>query len=242
MSSQEHPAERLWRQHGAVAPYPDGVIAVPQPIPGVSFFPGGYGLWRPQVNRPLPAWPLGGVMILGHDFHSERGYRKSLARGREVETQPTWRNLLALLSRAGIDRNDCFFTNAFMGLRRGHATTGIFPGARDSLFVARCREFLGDQIAAQQPRLIITLGKWVPSLLAPLSPELRVWRDLTRFKPIDVVGPVQRAVSFRRVENVAVVALMHPSMRQLGVRYRQFEELVGDPAEQAMLERALTPE
>ena len=69
-----HPAELLWRLQRRVAPNPTNVVPVPAPIQGTAFFPGGFGLWREDVSRPLPAWPLGGVMILGHDFHSEYAY------------------------------------------------------------------------------------------------------------------------------------------------------------------------
>lgn len=238
-AAEQHPAVRLWHQHRQVAPYPPGVIPVPVPIPGISFFPGGYGLWREDTSKPLPPWPMGGVMILGHDFHSETGYHQSMARGREAATQPTWRNLVSLLEVARIDPVECFFTNAYMGLREGSATTGRFPGSTDASFVERCREFLGQQIAAQQPRLILTLGKWVPALLAPLAPSLRCWVGQTTFKELDGAGPVQREVSFGDVAGVTVVALTHPSLRHAAVRYRRFQGLAGDAAERAMLRRAL---
>src|SRR6476620_3465173 len=96
----ENPVLELWRRHPPSAGYPAGVVRVPEPIPGLAFFPGGYGLWDTGPDRPLPDFPVGGVMVLGHDFHSEAGYRDSLARGRESPTQPTWRNLLALLNAA----------------------------------------------------------------------------------------------------------------------------------------------
>ncbi|NBP03482.1 MAG: hypothetical protein EBU90_26005, partial [Proteobacteria bacterium] len=92
-----------------------------------AFFPGGHGMWNPEA-KPTK-FPFGGLMILGHDFHSQVEYQKSLERGEEDLNGPTWRNLIDVLTRADIDLKNCFFTNAYMGLRGGHETTGKFPGA-----------------------------------------------------------------------------------------------------------------
>src|SRR6476646_111821 len=129
MTHDGHPARALWRSHHRVAPYPRGVLGGPEPVVFTSFFPGGYGLWNPSQSKTMPPFPFGGVMVVGHDYHSEEGYRASVLRGRESESQPTWRNLIELLTEASILPDDCFFTNAYMGLRRGSATTGVFPGA-----------------------------------------------------------------------------------------------------------------
>ena len=82
-----HSADRLWQHHSPPNGYPAGVVAVPQPIPGTAFFPGGYGLWRPDASEPLPPFPKRGVMVLGHDFDSQSGYRESLARGHALMGQ-----------------------------------------------------------------------------------------------------------------------------------------------------------
>lgn len=235
-----HIAEQLWHAHTAVAPYPDGVLPVPQPIAGTAFFPGGYGLWRPDVSAPLPRFPVGGVIVLGHDFHSQTGYEESLGRGHESMTQPTWNNLLRLLREVEIPEEWCFFTNVYMGLRAGEQKTGVFPGSRDAAFIERCRRFLAEQLATQRPRLILTLGVYAPLVLAPLSPELTDWQDATGFKALDRRGPVRHGVRFRGADGVeaTVVALIHPCLRHAGVRHRTYKGVHGHAAERAMLEDA----
>lgn len=215
--------------------------AVPAPIPGVAFFPGGFGLWRPDVNLPLPSFPVGGVMVLGHDFHSEAGYEASVERTRESETQPTWRVLLALLREVAIDPSQCFFTNAYMGLRAGIETTGAFPGASDDTFVDHCVAFLGEQIATQRPSLILTLGVNVPPLIARLSPALADWSVARGLKHLDQVGPVRTGVRFAVLDRevVSVVALTHPSMRHASVRHRSYRGRNGHEAELLMLREVL---
>jgi hypothetical protein len=236
----EHPAIDLWRRHQPSLPYPAGVIGVERAIPGTAFFPGGYGLWAAQAGRSLPQFPTGGVMVLGHDFHSEDGYRASLRHGRESPAQPTWRNLVDVLRRASIPLERCFFTNYFMGLRQGAQTTGVFPGARDEVFVTHCRSLLLDQLRTQRPSLILTLGVHTPGGIAPLSPQLGDWGAKRGFKYLDAVGPVRRDIEFEGVPGVVstVVALTHPSFRHAAVRHRRFDALVGDEAEMAMLREA----
>jgi len=236
----ENPAIDLWQHHAPPFGYPDGVVRVPTPIPGTAFFPGGFGLWDAAASKPLPAFPTGGVMVLGHDFHSESGYHQSLSRGRESESQPTWRNLLAVLSDAGIPPQRCFFTNFYMGLRVGTATTGPFPGARNHEFRAYCRSFFLEQIRVQQPNLVLTLGIHAPHAVASLSPRLAGWAAAPGLKRLDAAGPVQRAVEFDGAPGIkpTVVALTHPSLRHAAVRHRTYAGLTGADAELAMLQDA----
>jgi hypothetical protein len=236
-----HPAEKLWSRHHPSTPYPDGVIGVPEPIPGVAFFPGGFGLWRPDLFQPLPPFPVGGVMVLGHDFHSEKGYHVSLNRGHEAATQPTWRNLTVLLRNAHIPLERCFFTNVYMGLRRGEATTGPFPGATDPVFVAHCSSFLQEQLRAQLPTLILTLGINAAPMLGSLADDLVDWTRGRGLKHLDAVGPVRHGVAFNGVSGLraTVVALTHPSLRAASVRHRRYRGESGDRAEMLMLQDAI---
>ncbi|HET6613946.1 MAG TPA: uracil-DNA glycosylase family protein [Kofleriaceae bacterium] len=234
-----HPSKLLWQEHFGRFDYPDGVMAVPEPVRGTAFFPGGYGLI--VDNGALPAFPHGGTMIVGHDFHSEAGYRESVARGHENPNLPTWRNLRSVLKQAGISTETCFFTNFFVGLRKGTATTGPFPGAKSHSFVAHCREFLLRQLEVQQPALILTLGIQTPYYLAPLSPQLADWGERRGLKHLDASGPVKLDVHFPAIPScsAAVVALTHPCLRHASVRHRSYDGLTGAAAELRMLEVAI---
>jgi hypothetical protein len=210
------------------------------PIAGTAFFPGGYGLWHPEGGHPLPPMPIEGVMVLGHDFHSEEGYKASFALGHEPLTQPTWRSLLRLLEQVDVPPQHCFFTNAYMGLRAGSATTGPFPGRNDPGFVERCQRFLVEQLATQQPSVVLTLGVYTPRLLAPLSADLADWRAGTSLKALDRLGPVRHGVRFAGTDaRPSVVALTHPCLRHASVKHREYRGLRGADAELAMIREAL---
>lgn len=233
-----HQSELLWQRHHEVAPYPDGVRDVPELIRGTAFFPGGRGVWQWEAGSSLPPLPVGGIMVLGHDFHAEEAYRASLARGYEPRSQPTWRALLQLLETARIHPLHCFFTNVYMGLRHGSAATGRFPGAADPAFVQRCVTFLSVQLAVFQPRIILTLGGYVPPLLARLAPDLEEWRSASRLQDVDSRGPFRPAVRFVTeigLVQTAVVALTHPSQRRINVRRRRYSTQDGEAAELQML-------
>lgn len=235
-------AEELWERHHEVAPYPPGVVPVPALIERTAFFPGGRGLWYQRQQTSAPWMPRGGFMILGHDFHSEAGYRESFDRGYEPKTQPTWRNLLSLLDRARIDPTQCFFTNVYMGLRSGTATTGKFPGATNPAFVERCLAFLRTQLDVLQPRVVLTLGRFVPPLIGRLSDDLAAWRGAASLRRIDDAGgPIVHEARISVPSGFVtptVIALTHPSLRHLSVERRKYRNFKGDAAELALLAEA----
>lgn len=237
IGAAQHPAQQLWAEHAYPGDQPLGVLPVPEAIRGTAFFPGGYGLFVSEPGGELPSFPFGGVMVLGHDFHSEIGYRRSLAQDCESLSQPTWRNLLRLLAQAAIPTADCFFTNFFMGLRQGTITTGVFPGSKSEPYVEYCRRFLLRQLEVQRPRLVLTLGVRVPYLVAPMSPELAPWQMRQGLKHLDACGPIQLKVSFAGLPGfrTTVVALTHPSLRHTSVRHRRFHGATGAEAELKML-------
>ena len=140
----------------------------------------------------------------------------------------------------GLRPERCFFTNAYMGLRAGSDNTGKFPGARDPGFVQRCRLFLAEQIRAQRPRLVLTLGSHVPAVLAPLSEDLAPWRDTRALARLDERGvPFIPSARFSGGIGASVAALVHPSIRPASVLRRRYRGLLGDAAEIAMLGEAL---
>ena len=212
------PVHQLRSAMHSVAPYPTNVLPVPEAITGTAFFPGGHGLWMEHVE---PHFPVGGIMILGHDFHSEEEYQKSLERKKEDLNAPTWRNLRSLLQEADVPLHHCLFTNFFMGLRACTETTGPFPGRKDPAFVQRCAAFFLHQVRLQQPRAVVVLGSEVPSLFAPLAHQLEPWRG-ARLGAIDRAGATHITnVQFTTdAPPCTVISLIHPSLRHANLRHR----------------------
>lgn len=240
--------------------YPDGVEQVPKLLCSTAFFPGGSGLWNkppkkmlPRILRPsrpffsnskLPTMPKRKIMILGNDFGLKDWYKETLNNPYGNLNSSTWRNLLQLLHRAGIRPKNCFFTNAYMGLRATGKSTGQSPGMVDPKFVERCQLFFLDkQLPMQKPRLIIVLGAEARKFIAQLSPDLAEWKKCETFMELDDsnLGPVVKKVRFNGSKPTTVVALVHPAGRNLGnvLKNRRYRGARGEAAEMKMLRRAL---
>jgi hypothetical protein len=78
-AARAHPFVVLWREHAPAAGYPPGVLAVPEPIAGTSFFPGGYGCGTPiqrgrsRRSRPAAVSNVGGFGHTRQEDDLERG-------------------------------------------------------------------------------------------------------------------------------------------------------------------------
>lgn len=218
--------------------YPDGVVPVYERITGTSFFPGGDGLWKHgHVNEDLK---IGGVMIVGHNFDNISGFKKSLSMGTEPITCPTWRNIRKLLSDSEINIEDCFFTNVYVGLMDSESNVGVFPGSKSEVFKQQCIKLLEYQISEQRPSIILTLGSFVPPLIARLSIDLQEWLTVDKISQLDSIN--KQFITGARfcggdvISNV--IALTHPAQRHLNVGRRKYGTFTGNDAEIAMLVKA----
>jgi hypothetical protein len=209
--------------------YPAHVLPIPGRIDGTAFFPGGSGLHLENRDLNSIEFPFGGVMILGHNFDSEPGFKKSYDVGKEQLGRGTWGPLLKLLGAVAIPPEQCFFTNAFMGLCEG-SDNKSYQGRRDPAFRAACLSFLKFQIEIQRPRFILALGLHVPPLLACASPDLTAWKGKAKARSCDpklFLKDLDAALMFNAarfelddgsVHTALVTAIAHPSDRRNGAR------------------------
>ena len=152
-------------------------------VNGTAFFPGGCGLWRGDIAfGTMPElFPDAPVMFVAHNFDSISAYEKCV----EAVAWPFFVDFLpGYLSKAGIQPEVCFFTNALMGLKPGSAVGAMpsVPGYADE-----CQTFLRRQIDIVQPSLLVALGEKAYSRLAvlrPTVPSIRLLHPSAReFKP-----------------------------------------------------------
>jgi hypothetical protein len=242
-----HPVLMLYAKLDALTTdqYPEGVIPIWEHPQDTGFFPGNPGLWNVTRDRPLPRWPLNGVMIVGHNYDCVEGFRRTLLRSEPVEVErgwPAFHWLRLLLEGAHIKLEDCFYTNFFVGLKAGAKSTGAFPGRHDPAFVSWCRTLLLDEIRLQQPTLLLTLGQAVLPFLAQLEP-LRAWSGAKSLRQLDERRQaLLRDIQFPGCPHpTTVVALTHPGYWPRNVISRRYMSqghgpLSGRDAEEALLQ------
>jgi len=126
-------------------------------IHGTAVFPGGSGRWRGDAwHGDLPKYfPESPIMFVAHNFDSAVAYDRSKERGGEVESSFFWKVLKEYLHEAGVRPENCFFTNALMGLQPKSAVGSMptVPGYEE-----QCGEFLQRQFEIVAPRAVIALG------------------------------------------------------------------------------------
>ena len=75
-----------------VEPYPDGVAGVPEELPFTAFFPGGAGVILDEQGAK-PPFPVGKVMIVGHNFYHLAGFELMRQKQKRDAGTPTWAQL-----------------------------------------------------------------------------------------------------------------------------------------------------
>jgi hypothetical protein len=148
-----------------------------------------------KTGEPMPPFPIGGVMFVGNFTDSKEQHDKRRAAGKPAPGEPpggktpTWRNLYRWVDEAGIERQEIFFTNAYVGLSAKNSR-GRFPGSYDSSFKAWCGDFLDEQIQLMRPRAVVALGEWSRKALDwPAGPLGVQRRDDVRFNAAALMHP-----------------------------------------------------
>lgn len=230
-----HPIETLRARLADLQRYPPGVVPVPEFLRGTAFFSAAAGLVVGDPAGPLPPFPFGGVMFVAHNLDAEGPYRRRLASGHAhggpEQVMLTWRNLYRLLDAAELDPGQCFFTNAYVGLKAGDDPTGPFPGAGDREFRGWCVAFLNEQIEVMRPKAVVTLGSDARRFMATMSPDLADLASGSNPPPavIDATFGGDRT---------SVVPLLHPSGYHGSLGRRSYRGNLGLAAEAALVREA----
>lgn len=219
--------------------YPTSVSNKNGEIKYRAFFPAGNGIYGGSNS-----FPKNGIMILGQDWGTEKGYDEDLKRGGEPENYPTWKNILKFLEATGLSTDYCFFTNVFMGLRKEGTAYGRFPAfnnkPENKKYLDNCKEFFLYQIEIQKPKLILVLGLRVAEFLAEVSGQLSSWSKINNFKSIDENNnQIKRDIVFNNGVVSNLILLMHPSCRKYNLDTRKYNGETGNNAQIKMTKELL---
>lgn len=228
--------ESLWRHAQDEVRLSGGAhLPVRDIIPAPAFFPGGLGCVSEAALNSASC--VGGVMFIGQDFGTVEYTENVLASGQGEAASVTWSVLLKLLSAERIDPEQCFFTNALLGLRPGTVMTGNAPGWRDPRLVEASRIALREQIRLIRPTAIFALGLPAARSLGHLAPSLAPWTTARSWAQLDRLHPVRHVVPELGGHDsaVAVGALLHPSFRASNLHRRRFRGQQGGRAESTII-------
>jgi hypothetical protein len=118
---------------------------------GMAFFPGGSGL--PDRSRQKIS-----TLVVGSDWGNECTFKRLLERTSHVD-EKLYRGVRSMLTPAGYDLADAFYTNAWPVLREGDAPESTHHPMRDhKAFTQKCRLFFAETLNRLKPKIIITQG------------------------------------------------------------------------------------
>jgi hypothetical protein len=225
-------------------PYPADIEPVFASLPGPAFFPGGSGLLPAQPDRRT--LPRRGVMVLGHNFGTVPYYAGLQGTGGENLQVGTWVALLGFLAACGIATEECFFTNALMGLMRKQGNVGTVAGFEDKTYRLKCKDILHASLLLQRPRVLLVLGKPTIRFVGEALSGLAFWKGCAEGKSMQFIdaedpdGPLRHGVALPGCnDTMSVVALVHPSYRRLNAARRTFQGQTGADCERTMVLEAL---
>lgn len=216
-----------------VTKYPNGVVEVPKMLYIKEFFPGGIGFTTcSNIEKEFE------VLVFAHDFDSKNNYYKYKEDGSH-ENNSTLDNLEKMLQEIkGVCIEDCFLSNAIMGLRNSDKNTGEYAPFKDKNFLKLNEEFIRMQIEIIHPKLIITLGNDSLEIVKnALSIKLRNFGLVNSDKNIK---SIEKNIIMDELK-FDLIALTHTTnnRRQRNLSYRNYfkndEILKGEQAEIEMM-------
>jgi uracil-DNA glycosylase len=174
---------------------------------GSGFFPGCTGFH----NNPSDIKNTF-VMVVGQDFATEEYHQKIGDKG-EVDSNTTWRNLKTLLKDIRIDEDICFFTNAYIGLRKNGKNTGQSPAKKSPNFTQQCQKFFKEQLSVINPELVLILGKEPAKFVAQIFPDyFAEWKKMKLLKQFyEDEENISCTLKFEN-KKIQFLFALHPSM------------------------------
>ena len=221
----------------------NGMLPVEE-MRGPGFFPGCTGTIdsRPDITGLR-------VMVLGQDFDTEANHKCIDKSKGEIENNKTFRNLKKLLGELDIDEKECFFTNAYMGLRPDDnkdaktKNTGTSPAARKGAeaFTKDCQEFFLKQLEVVQPEVVLVLGKETAKFVSKVFPDgCSNWADIGTLKSFyEIEDNVYNNIQFEG-RSINFLFVIHPSLNNTN-RSITWGKEEGKGKEQELLRRYLDP-
>jgi hypothetical protein len=116
----------------------------------IDFFPG-------QAGHTGPSFPVGGVMMVGNNFSSVKGWNDYATGADEQSTTATWRKLRVMIEASGVPWDDFWFTNYCLGAMERSRESYDFP--HRVVKALKFETMFERSVAEMRPRLIVSLAR-----------------------------------------------------------------------------------
>lgn len=203
--------------------YPQNIMIECPHKESISFFPGGKGLYKNVL-----CFPTGKIMVVGQDWGTNEAYNSDINNDDEKNLKgATWSNIKKIFDKTDIKMDWCFFTNAIMGLRTNDKILGKSPAFKNIDFIELCKKYFIEQLNVCKPKIIISLGTYVPLFLQSLFDDdnFEFFRKKISFKEIDKNNKsVLYNIKLKNYsQKVNIIFLTHPSLYFVNVRWRKYQ-------------------
>lgn len=160
------------------------------------------------------------VMIVGQDFGKVKDHANAVKGGEDVKKVSTWKQLLPVLEKLGIDKRECFFTNYLIGVRDATTNIGPSPGLWDEVYLEGCKNYFETQVEIINPELIIFLGK----VAYYLSKGDKIKKELLLKPYLELIKNSNQQKAFFGLKKIPCFYLIHPSQRNLNIKKGYWSE------------------
>ena len=194
-----------------VTNYPETMLPIPEIKEIFLFFPGGCGTLDKSIDIINKKFKY---VFVGQDFGTKELYTSRETIEGNKNYNPTVNNVCKFIDALKIQKNDCFFTNAFMGMRKDGKMTGKSPGWRDPDFKKKCQEFLKYQISILQPEIVFLLGSQTASFISETY-NVSDWEKIKDVKSLFKSGKF-----YKTIGGAKFIYMTHPSLRPTNISKR----------------------
>lgn len=189
-----------------------------------GFFPLGSGIFSEQSEIENAEIKKCEIMILGNDFGTIKYLNEKCVNEKEAKTNPTISNLLQL----EMDESTTFYTNLFLGLRKGEEMVGIKK--LETEYLNFCMNFFKIQLELIKPNIVICLGNEVKKALVEYSNEFSAISKRT----ITELYEDENKNDFMIIANgIKFIFIPHPSYAHINWNKNNIKERIKDSLKNA---------
>jgi uracil-DNA glycosylase len=189
-----------------------------------GFFPLGSGIFSEQSEIEKAEIKKCEIMVLGNDFGTIKYLNKKCINEKEEKTNPTISNLLQL----EMDESTTFYTNLFLGLRKGEVMVGIKK--LETEYLNFCMNFFRIQLELIKPNIVICLGNEVKKAIVKYSNDFSA---ISKRTMTELYADENKNDFIIIVNGIKFIFIPHPSYAHINWKKNNIKERIRETLKNA---------